>query len=390
MLLIFCMIFFANPVWAISIDNVVLKGNTKTRKSAVLRQAGIKMGKELTNEQLDIIIEKIKRMYQFNIVEITFQDNTLFVDIEDKWTFFPVPLISRSDNYNSAGIVLYDNNFLGRLATLAVGVSRANSRWNGILYWQEDGIIAKDLGMKVLMLLRLDLIEFTRGGKVISSLENKFNMLLLTPNYRHGKHNHAFGPIYINKKIPLPNSEFFEAERLGLSYRHRYNNYKKLPLLFDGYQTVYNISFIPKGDDYDHMQFGLARLVKPWKKHFFISRIHFSYTNNTGYLAPKMLGGDEGYSGYEKKSLYAQRNLGFAILPQIYVWKRWFVTPFYEFNHTKLIKPILNGAELNESAVGAKISYYFKKISIPAVSLGYTRNIDDKSNHFQFNVGLKL
>ena len=385
--------FFVASVWAKSIDKVVLTGNTKTKKSAVLRKAGIEIGKKLTDEELDMVLEKIRRMFQFNIKKMELKDNTLFLDIEDKWTFFPVPLISQSDGYNSVGIVLSENNFLGRLAMLAVGVTRTNSKWNGILYWQEDGIIAKNVGMKVLTLIRSDLREFSRGGWVVDSYESKFNMLLLTPNYRHGRHNHALGPIYIKKEImgkKNSQGEDFAESRWGLSYRHRYNHFKKLPILFDGFQTVYNFSVIPKGGDMDHLQSGLFRFIKPWGKHFFTARADFSYANRTGHLTSKILGGDEGHSGYNKKSLSVQRNVGFALQPQIYLWHRWFATPFYEFNHLKLIKPVQDGLEINDSAVGVRISYYFKKISIPAVSMGYTRNIEDKSDHVQFNVGLRL
>ena len=390
---VFLIFFMVFPVWAKSIDKVVLTGNTKTKKNAILRKAGIEIGKKLTDEKLDLIIEQIQRIHQFNVKKIKFEKNTLFIDIEDKWTFFPVPLISQSDKYNSIGIVLFEDNFLGRLATMALGITRTNSRWNGLLYWQEDGVIAKSVGMKVLTLLRSDLVEFNRGDKIVSSMESKFNMLILTPNYRHGRHNHAAGPIYIKRDIATVDEDEphnFYDERIGLFYRHLYKKYKKLPVLFDGFETKYDIFVIPKGGDYDHLQSGLFRFIKPWGKHFFTSQFHFSYTNNTGYLSPKMLGGDDGHSGYEKKSLSAQRNVGFALQPQFYMWKRWFAAPFYEFNHIKLIRPVLNGAELNESAVGLKISYYFKKISIPAVTMSYARNIDDKSDYFQFNVGLAL
>ena len=392
-LIIVLTILFFTPVWGQSIDKVILTGNTKTKESAVLRKAGIEIGKKLTEQELEMILEKIKRIYQFNIKKLEFKNNTLTLDVEEKWTLFPVPLISQSEGYNSIGIVLSENNFLGRLAMLAVGVSRTNAKWNGILYWQEDGIIAKNVGMKVLTLIRSNLREYSRGGWLVDSYESKFNMLLLTPNYRHGRHNHALGPIYIKKEIigkKNSEGEDFAGSRWGLSYRHRYNHFKKLPILFDGFQTVYDFSIIPKGGDVDHLQSGSLRFIKPWGKHFFTARTHFSYANRTGYLTSKILGGNEGYSGYNKSSLSVQRNVGFAFQPQIYLWHRWFAAPFYEFNHLKLIKPVQNGLELNDSAVGVRISYYFKKISIPAVSMGYTRNIEDESDHFQFNVGLRL
>ena len=374
-----------------TINKFVLTGNTKTRESAILRIANIELGKKLTAKEFDVIIERIRRMFQFNIKKIDFKDNTLFLDIEDKWTFFPVPLISSSGKYYTYGVVLYDNNFLGRLSSLAVGLSKTNAGFNGILYWQEDNVITRNIGMKVLTLINNNLTEYSRGDKIKNSLETKFRMLLLTPNYRHGNHNYATGPIFINKAVSKKDGEqIFESKRWGLIFRYNYKNFKKLPVLFDGIQGNYTISVIPKGGNYDHQQAGKVRLVKPWGQNFFTSLFHFSYTNNTGHLAHQILGGDDGHSGYEKRALSPQRNVGFALQPQIYLWNRWFLGPFYEFNHVQMIKPIENGIELNDSTVGAKLSYYFKKISIPAIALSYARNLGDDSDHFQFSIGLRL
>jgi hypothetical protein len=75
---------------------------------------------------------------------------------------------------------------------------------------------------------------------------------------------------------------------------------------------------------------------------------------------------------------------------QQHLYKRIFISPFYEFNSSKLIDPVLNGKSINDSAVGVGIHYYFKKISIPAIVFDYARNINNKSNHFHINVGVNL
>jgi hypothetical protein len=50
----------------------------------------------------------------------------------------------------------------------------------------------------------------------------------------------------------------------------------------------------------------------------------------------------------------------------------------------------MDGATLSESTVGGNAAYYFQKISIPALILEYGYNIDDKSHHVLFNLGLTL
>jgi hypothetical protein len=388
----FSLLFFAFAIQAKVIRSVVISGATKSKKESILKWGGIRLGAKLSDEDLKEVFEKLKRAYQFNLKKVELKGETLFIDVEDKWSVFPVPMLTQSGNYYSRGLLIYENNFLGRLGTVAPGVFWTNSGINGIIYWQEDNVIAQDVGMKILLLHKSDLTEFKRRDKIVDTFETRFDTVILTPNFHKGRHDHKLGPIYIKKKVLGTSEEkLFNSESLGLFYRHHYNNYKKLPILFDGLYTSYDFFLLKNSSgDIDYLQGGDIQYVQPNSKNFFKLQVHFNQTNNSGYLSPKMLGGNEGHRGYDRESLPAQRNFGFMLQEQLYLWDNIYTAPFYEFNSTKLIKPIQNGLKMNESTVGINFSYYFKKISIPAVIIEYARNIDDKSNHIHVNLGLKL
>lgn len=373
------------------IRSINIVGNEKTKKSAILRWAGVSENKVYSEIAYEEIVENLNRAGQFNLKDISLVDSVLTITVEEKWSIFPVPLLTQSGSYFSRGLLLYENNFMGRLGTIAPGLFWTNSGINAIFYWQEDNVIAQNWGMKVLLLHRSDLTEFDRGGETIKSFESRLDTVILTPNFKHGRHDHKFGPIYMRKKVYEEGSnKVFWSERYGTYYRYHYNRFKKLPILYDGYKTTYDFFFIPRGRDYDFLQAGDIEYVKPLGSNFLKLQFHLSHTSSDTYLSPKMLGGNEGFRGYSRESLPAQSNVGGLVQYKYKLWKSIFTSPFVEYNYTKLIKPVLNGAKLSETAAGINISYYFKKVSIPAVILEYARNIDNKSNHIHLNVGLSL
>lgn len=392
LIFLFALSILSLESYANTIKKVAIIGNSKTKRASIIKWGGVRLGKKISDEELKNVFEKMKRANQFNLKSITFNNDTLKIVIEEKWSIFPVPMLTQSGNYYSRGLLVYENNFLGRLGTIAPGVFWTNSGINGILYWQEDNVLAQNVGMKVLLLHKSDLTEFKRKDEVVSTFETRFDTIILTPNLNLGRHDHKLGPIYIKKKVLGTEEEsLFNSESFGLYYRHHYNNYKKLPILFDGIYTSYDFFLLrnSKGD-LDYLQGGDLQYILPNGKNFFKFEFHFSYTNNSGFLSPKMLGGNEGHRGYDRESLPAERNFGVMLQEQFFIWKNIYSAAFYEFNNTKLIKPVLNGAKLNESTVGINLSYYFKKISIPGVILEFARNLDDKSSHVHINVGLKL
>ncbi|MCF8059922.1 MAG: hypothetical protein K9K67_11535, partial [Bacteriovoracaceae bacterium] len=92
---------------AVVIEAVQLIGATKTKKSAIIRWASIPIGEEISQEDFDFVVEKLRRISQFNLEKVEFENNILRITIEDKWSLFPVPLITQNGQYFSRGLLLY-------------------------------------------------------------------------------------------------------------------------------------------------------------------------------------------------------------------------------------------------------------------------------------------
>ncbi|MGZ3789365.1 MAG: hypothetical protein ACXVLQ_12630 [Bacteriovorax sp.] len=375
-----------------TLNRVEVSGNKKTTKEAIILHAQIKVNEELTKERLKVIEENLRRINQFTLKKIDFQNGVLYIDIIDKWTLFPVPMIAQSGHYRNYGFLLYEDNIFGSLGTFSPGVSWSNSVFNALLYYQDESLFSPVAGIKVLLMRKSDYVEFKRNDVVTDVHESRYNSFLITPNYLYKNQVFKAGPMYIDKKIlNIKGDEIFRDKSSGLFFRHHLNAFQALEIMYEGLVTTYDIYALKRqGGKWIVRNEADVKWSLPVELNFFNLGLHAHHSTDTSYLFPKILGGDEGYRGYDKSSLPASRNAGALIQYQQHLFKRIFLTPFYEYNSSKLIAPIQNGRTLNENTFGAGIRYYFKKISIPAVMFDVARNIDDKSTHFHFNVGVSL
>lgn len=374
------------------LKDVEIIGNKRTTKAAIILHAQIKIGQELTDGELKTIIENLRRINQIRFKNAKFKNGILTIEIEDKWTLFPVPMITQSGKYKNYGFLLYEDNFLGSLGTVAPGVSWSNSVFNALLYYQDESLFSPNFGIKVLLIRKSDYVEFKRYDIVQDTHESRYDSVLITPNYIYKNQVFKAGPIYTNKKVLHGSDNIsFEDKSNGIFFRHHLNAYQALDVMYEGLVTTYDLYTIKsQGGKWIFRNEADIKWSIPTGENFVNFGIHGHVINDHSYLFPKILGGDEGYRGYDKSTLPASSNFGTLIQYHQHLFQSIFLTPFYEFNSSKLIDPVLSGTTLNDHTVGIGVRYFFKKISIPAIMFDYSHNIEDKSEHFLLNIGVSL
>ncbi|MBF0361778.1 MAG: hypothetical protein HQK49_12245 [Oligoflexia bacterium] len=374
------------------LKKIEVTGNHKTTPKAILINSGVSIGDDIDDTKLKIIEENLRRHHQFNLLKIEFTNGILHLDIEDKWSLFPVPMITQSGNYYYRGGLIYDNNFLGSMGTIAIGAAATNSGLNALLYYQDETFFTTATGFKILLFKKSDLVQFKRRQNLENSFESRFFTILFTPNYLYKNQVFKGGPLYIKKEIySTDGQQLFFEEGTGLFFRHHLNAYQTLDIQYDGTVTTYNFSVLrDKSGKNVYLHEGWIDNCFPTGSNFINLNVFGHYSNDDMYLATKLLGGQDGYRGYDRSSTPSQYSYGFMAQYQQYLSNRIFLSPFYEWNEIKLIKTILNGKKLSEHTVGIGARYYFKKISIPAIIIDLARNINDKSFHYHLNIGLSI
>jgi len=392
LILIICSFLNISFSHADILKEIRVMGNTKSKTSVVKRYVHKKIGEDLAVEDIKAIQERLLKLHQIRLEKIDFKDGILLIEVTDKWSLFPVPMITQSGDYYSRGILIYENNFLGAHGTMATAFAWTNSGFNGLLYFQDESLVNENIGFKALLLRKADLIEFERHNGIVSRFESRYDTFIFTPNYLSDNQVYKIGPILINKSIVDDSgNEIYKRSAYGLFGRHHYQKYQVTDTQYEGLITTLNTTFAR-----DDTSKSILLIEGDVKTSYAIDEnyINFTmqghYSTDSSYLYSKLIGGNEGNRGYDKQSVPTKNNLSGMIQWQQYLFYRTFVAPFYEYNIITLIDPILDGRTIKENSVGLSLRYFFKKISIPAVLVEYAHNIEDNSEHFHLNIGLSI
>ncbi|GLR19780.1 BamA/TamA family outer membrane protein [Portibacter lacus] len=106
--LIFFFLLFVNVLLSqqITIHNIVITGNKRTKEKVILRELNFKIGTEYTT---DTNIEEVEEFNEkrllsiglFNEVIIKIKNNTAFINVNENWYIFPNPIFELADqNFN--------------------------------------------------------------------------------------------------------------------------------------------------------------------------------------------------------------------------------------------------------------------------------------------------
>jgi len=393
-LFITLILLLSPPLQAEVVKDIQITGMTKTKPWALLRRVNIRVGDDLSPEELEDLRIRVAQNSQFIVNSFKFEDGILKIDIEDKWSIIPVPLIAQSGEFYMRGIGFFENNFLGRLETLVPAVAYTNSGVNFLLLYNSENFFTPNFGISALIVRLNTLSRFYRHKVEQSHFESRATALEITPNYFYKNMVFKAGPIFFKKDVILnDNSVAQKFEGAGLRSRFNIKNYEAMDVLFKGYFITANSYILrPKSGKETFLHAKLEYVAN--YPVFYNDFVNFS--QNLGLASAKTFfyqfseGAHEGFRGYDGESLHMQRYSASMLQYQRHVWDRLYAIGFVENTHSVSINPINNGNHLNEQTIGAGLRYYLKKISIPGINVEYGYNIQDKSSHLHFNVGLKL
>jgi hypothetical protein len=292
------------------------------------------------------------------------------------------------------GVGLFENNFMGRLETLVPAVAYTNSGINFLLLYNSENFFSSNFGISALVVRLNTLSRFYRHKVEQAHFESRATIIEVTPNYFYKNMVFKTGPILFKKDIILNNETVGQKfEGAGLRSRFNIKKYEPLDVLFKGYFITANVYLLrPKSGNGTFLH-GKVEYIGNYP---LFDADFLNFSQNFGLASAKTFfyqfseGAHEGFRGYDGESLHMQRYSATMLQYQKHVWDRLYAIGFVESTNSVSINPINNGQHLNEQTVGMGLRYYLKKISIPGINLEYGYNIQDKSSHLHFNVGLKL
>lgn len=387
-------LFSISTAQAEIVKDIQITGNTKTKSWALLRRVNVTVGDDLSPSDIEDLRIRVSQNSQYNLKSFKFEDGILKIEIEDKWSIIPVPLISQSGEYYMRGVGFYENNFLGRLETFVPAVAWTNSGINYLMLYNSENFFSSNFGVSALVVRLNTLSRFYRRDVEQTNFESRTTAFEITPNVFYKNMVFKAGPIFFKKDVLMNGSPVAQKfEGTGLRSRFHIKEYEQLDILFRGYFVTFNnyvLSSKNSNDTFFHGKLEFSSSLPVFDADF------INFSENLGLASAKTMfyqfseGAHEGFRGYDGESIHMQRYAATMLQYQRHVWDRLYAVGFVENTRSVLVNPIHNGAHLNEYTVGGGLRYYLKKITIPGINVEYGYNIEDKSSHVHFNVGLKL
>ncbi len=110
------------PPPPLTVGEVLISGNEKTRDFVILREMSLRPGEEITREKLAYDRERIYSLRLFNRVQVTAAPAgsgkaNIMVEVNERWYIFPFPILGLRDRDWSKvfyGVGVAHNNFRGR------------------------------------------------------------------------------------------------------------------------------------------------------------------------------------------------------------------------------------------------------------------------------------
>lgn len=168
------------------LSEIVVRGNATTKPHVIFREMALKKGDTLTPTALEHDRNQIYNLGLFNSVELTTSNDTLYIDVVERWYFFPFPVLGfQYNDFNKVyyGFGIIHNNVRGRNEKFTVTAGWGYDRWFSVEYyvpnitWEDDYFFSSVLSVQKTHNLSANVGEYTNDNlSVRCSIGKRFGL----------------------------------------------------------------------------------------------------------------------------------------------------------------------------------------------------------------------
>ncbi len=332
----------------------------------------------------------------FKKVEVRVNRPEIDVTIIDRWTLIPMPNFYTSDGKRSAGIFLFDSNFLGYGKIMGVGGSVSTEGNTFSLMYSDQSVNFSDYAA-TLMAYRSNVeTEAYVGRDIIYGYEKRETGFLVSPGYKITPSLEAsvsFG--YADRKYSALDSFAVpvDYQSTTIGYRMSYRNADYKLFYNDGFSaSIMWFSQVHRSDGRDNVSQTTASIewdVTLFEKHALQLGLHGGLQSDNGNPGDVSTNGrGSGYRGIEPNGLWTRKIAAASADYQIPVAKTghgtFTVAPFVDYGTFKPFFPA-NGS--NYMAYGVGAYYFINLVNLPGVGIVVGRNQDFMGTFVSFQIG---
>ncbi len=382
--------------------SVAVEGATRTKPLFVesLVRNCLARGESRTWQSVDpeAMGQCLRNTRLFSRVAVQVREPEIIVQIVDRWTLIPIPNIYASDGKRSAGIFVYESNFLGYGKTLGGGGALSTEGNTFSLMYMDHAVQFTDYTFKIFVVRSSDDNEAYEEKNVVYGYNKVDESLTLAPGYRltpalNGSLSLNYSDKDFNQLDLFVPPADYRAWSVGAGIRYRKSDYK----LFynDGLSTRIDwTSQVHRSDNKEKISSLSASLA--WDKLLFASHalqlgLRGAHQSEATAGDISMYGRNKGYRGIQPQGLWTSRIVSASADYQIPIatWQHGTLTvaPFIDYG---IYKSNFAGSVVDYLAYGIGAYYFMNFINLPGLGVTAGMNEDFMGGYLAIQIGMEF
>jgi outer membrane protein assembly factor BamA len=397
--------FFLTPFINAQVINpkILIQGNTRTTTSYLNSIVENCLENQKTAASVPIDRQEIQRCVLntklFSKVEVTYDHDVLTVDIQDRWTLIPVPIIvSEKGKETSYGALVMESNFLGSGKKLVAGgtVSKTNNFF--ILMFEDPSVFFSKWNMKLMAGQSHKLLESYEEEDIVDGIEIDSKFYSTNLGYRFNSHFKSTFQLSYHQ-FNYDNLEAYETPKAvtitsaGLTGKVDYSNFRfyfqeGVTAEFK-YQENFN-----RTDDADFtkkFEFKLSWQLEAFNNQALQFGLYGGNILNADRRSAMRIGSKLGFRGIPGEGAWTDAYYAMSTDYQIPLSSSdkgtWTLAPFLDNGF--LIQQT-DHKPVSYLSYGIGSYFFLNKIAIPGIGLIIGTNTEYQDTFFKFTIGFNI
>jgi outer membrane protein assembly factor BamA len=380
--------------------SVSVEGASRTKPSYVesLVEKCLEKGDYRTWSAIDSgeMAQCIRNARLFKKVDVKVEKPRITVSLTDRWTLIPMPNFYASDGKRSAGLFVFDSNFLGYGKTVSLGGAHSTEGNTFSLMYSDPSVNFSDLSSTVMVYRSNTETEAYVHKDLVYGYDKREMGFFISPGYRITHFITAsvsFG--YGDRKYSILDSFSVPADyrstTIGCRLSYRHADYK----LFynDGLSaSIMWSSQVHRSDGLENISRASASMewdIPLFEKHALQLGLHGVRESDNGNAGDvSTYGRGKGYRGIQPGGLWSREIAAASMDYQIPVAKTghgtFTVAPFVDYG---TYHPLFTANGSNYLAYGIGAYYFVNFINLPGVGIMVGSNQEFMGTFASFQIG---
>ena len=170
------------------LDAIEIHGNTRTAQDVVIGALGVQPGDPIDDDLLPELRQRVLNTRLFREVEVTKRSSesgqVLSVDVKERWTLIPVPILGASGGAAQVGLALFETNLFGRRKLLAATAVYSTRGQAGMLFYRDPALFDSRALLAVELVAENKIRERADGFDVVQAYRDRRIDASVRPGFR--------------------------------------------------------------------------------------------------------------------------------------------------------------------------------------------------------------